>query len=399
MRLKSYLSLAICATLITACGGKQGGLSNGDNQYPVRTIEAGSASSQTTYPATIKGIQDVEVRPKVSGFITKVFVQEGQHVGAGQVLFTIDSETYRAAVQQAQAAVNTARAQLSTAKLTYENSKKLFEKNIIGQFELSNATNSYSTAQATLAQAQAALASARENLSFCSVKSPAAGVVGSLPYKVGALVGPSITTALTTVSDISTAEVFFSVSEATFMNMAKTSGSTQAAIASFPAVKLQLTDGTIYDQPGRVVKASGVVDATTGSISLIAHFSNPKHLLKSGGAGKIVIPSTYNSAIVIPQECVSEVQDKKFVYVVGKDNKVKYTEITVADQNDGLNYVVTKGLNVGDRIVMKGISALSEGMQITPITEQQYEENIKKAAELAKSQGSAKDFANAMQGK
>lgn len=386
----------MCVALLTACGGKKGGMGMGDNKYPVRTVGTQSASSETTYPATIKGIQDVEVRPKVSGFITKVFVHEGQAVGAGQVLFTIDDETYRAQVQQAQAAVNTARAQLSTAKLSYENNKKLFEKNIIGQFELSSSNDAYQTALAQVAQAQAALASAREMLSYCSVKSPAAGSVGSLPYKVGALVGPSIATPLTTISDISTAEVFFSVSEATIMSMTKTAGSTQAAIKSFPTVKLQLSDGTVYNQPGRVVKMSGVIDPTTGSISLIAHFQNPQRLLKSGASGKIVIPQIASSAIVVPQEAVSNVQDKKFVYVLGKDNKVKYTEIKVAPQNDGTTYVVTDGLHVGDRYVVKGIASLQDGKEIQPITELQYEENIKKAADLAKNQSSAKGFADAM---
>lgn len=402
MKIKSVLFVAAVCVLaaLTSCGGsKKGGLPDfSDDEFAVATIGTSSAALQTTYPATIKGIQDVEVRPKVSGFITKVFVHEGQTVSAGQALFSIDSETYQAAVRQCQAAVNTAKAQMNTAKLTYQNNKKLFDSHIIGQYELSTAANSLATAQAQVAQAEASLASAKEQLAWCNVTSPSAGVVGSLPFKEGALVSAS-GQALTTVSNISTMEVFFSLSETQLLSMSKTSGSVQAAIASFPAVKLQLADGTIYNHPGKVVKMSGVIDATSGSISLIAHFANPEKLLKSGGAGSIVVPNDHNSAIVIPQEACSQVQDKIFVYVVTKDNKVKYTEIKVNPQDDGKNYIVTSGLNVGDRIVLKGITKLTDGQQIKPITLERYNQKIAEAAKLAESQDNAHEFATTMSGK
>ena len=227
--IKSLLVAAVSVSLV-ACGGGGGMPNFGNNEFPVETIGSNSASLQSTYPATIKGIQDVEVRPKVSGFITKVYVHEGQAVKTGQLLFTIDSETYQAAVRQAQASVNTARAQLNTARLTFENNKKLYDKKVIGQYELSTAQNSYATAQAALAQAQAALASAKETLSWCRVVSPTSGVVGSLPYKAGALVSASSPDPLTTVSDVSTVEVFFSMSEGDILNMTRTSGSVSAAL-------------------------------------------------------------------------------------------------------------------------------------------------------------------------
>lgn len=400
MRIKTILLAAIAAPLLVSCGGKSGGMPNfGDNQFAVRTVESGSASLQTTYPATIKGIHDVEVRPMVSGFITKVCVQEGQAVQRGQLLFTINSETYQAQLRQAQAALNTARSQANTTRLTWQNNKKLFDKHIIGQYELSTSQNSYESAVAQVRQAEAAVASAKEMLSYCYVKSPATGYIGSLPYKVGALVSPSITTPLTTVSDISVVEVFFSVPEKTVLSMIKGSGSEKAAIASFPAVKLQMNDGTIYNHPGRVVKMSGVVDPSTGALSVIAHFNNPEKLLKSGGSGSIIIPTDDSHAILVPKEACSEVQDKIFVYVVGKDNKVKYTEIKVNPEDDGNNYIVTSGLKVGDRYVSKGITKLTDGMQIQPITEEQYNKKIAEAAELSKQQGTASGFVDAMKGK
>ncbi|MBQ6203169.1 MAG: efflux RND transporter periplasmic adaptor subunit [Prevotella sp.] len=380
MKKYKFLMIAVLAALIVSCGGKKGGMSFGDNEYPVETAGVSSATLQATYPATIKGIQDVEIRPKVAGFITRVCVKEGQSVGAGQLLFVIDNETYQAAVRQAQASVNTAAAQCNTAKLTYENTKKLNENNVVGAYELQSAQNSYQVAQAQLAQAKAGLANAKETLQFCYVKSPTSGVIGSLPYKVGAMVSASSTPALTTVSNISTMEVYFSMTEKDMLSMSKNAGGMNAAIANFPSVKLQLADGSEYGHEGRVVKASGVVDAATGTIQIIARFSNPERLLKSGGSGSIVIDRADSRAIVIPQSVVSQVQDKKFVYVLGKDNKVKYTEITVNPQNDGNNFIVTSGLNVGDKYVTNGITKLSDGMEIKPITPEQYQKKIKDQA-------------------
>lgn len=391
--------VALAALSLVSCGKKSGGslADLQDNEFAVRTVGESSADMQTTYPATIKGIQDVEVHPKLSGYITNVYVHEGQHVRAGQVMFTIDSETYRATVSQAQAALNTAIAQANTTKLTYLNNKKLFAQHIIGQYELETALNSYKTAEAQVAQARASLASAHETLAWCTVTAPASGAVGSLPFKKGALVSAQST--LTTVSDVSTVEVFFSMSEADILGMSKTSGSVAGVIHEMPTVKLQMADGAVYNQPGRVVKMSGVIDATTGAYTLIAHFPNPQGLLKSGGAGQIIVPHVSNNIISIPQEATSQVQDKYFVYKVDKNNKVRYSEITVNPQNDGQNYVVTSGLNVGDRYVSKGISKLTDGEQIKPLTEEQYQKKIDDAANLAKEQGTAKGFVKAMTGK
>ena len=399
MKIIKFLFVAAVTASLTACGGGGSMPKFGNNEFPVETVDANSASLQSTYPATIKGIQDVEVRPKVSGFITRVYVHEGQVVKAGQPLFSIDSETYQAAVRQAQASVNTARAQLNTARLTYENNKKLFDKKVIGQYELSTAQNTYATAQASLAQAMAALASAKETLSWCMVKSPAAGVIGNLPYKAGALVSASSVDPLTTVSDVSTVEVFFSMSENDILGLTKTAGSVTAALKDLPAVKLQLVDGSLYNHPGKVVKMSGVINSSTGAYSLIAHFANPERLLKSGGAGQIIIPRTDNHAIVIPQEATVSVQDKLFVYKVGKKNKVYYTEIKVNPQNDGNTYIVTSGLSVGDRIVVKGLTKLSDKMKIKPVTLAAYQKSIDDAAKLGAKQGSASGFVDVMKGK
>ena len=370
--MKKMMMLAAFAAMLVACGGGGGRPTFGDNEYPVVTVGTSSADMQTTYPATIKGVQDVEIRPKVQGFLTQINVKEGQTVSAGQTLFVIDNETYQAQVRQAQAAVNTAQQQVNTAQLTYENSQQLHQNRVIGDYELQTAKNSYESAKAQLAQAHAALASAREMLSFCFVKSPAAGVVGTLPFKKGALVSGS--NVLTTVANISQMDVYFSVTEKEAMALS------QKGLNSLPAVKLQLADGSVYGLEGKVTRMSGVIDQVTGSVQLIATFPNPEKQLKSGGAGNVIIPRQASDAIIIPQSCVSEVQNKKFVYLLAEGNKVKYTEIKVDPQDDGNTYIVTEGLKAGDKYVTNGITKLNDGMEIVPITPERYQQKIQEQA-------------------
>lgn len=395
MKQKKWLMLTVCSALLAACGGK-GDIKMGDNEYPAMTVGTQGSETQTTYPASIKGVQDVEIRPKVSGFITKLCVQEGQVVKAGQLLFVIDNTTYQAQVRQAQAALNSAKVQLNTTKLTFDNSKKLHERNVIGSYELQTAENNYENARAAVAQAQASLASAKDMLGFCFVKSPANGIVGSLPYKVGALVSAQSVEPLTTVSNASSVEVYFSVTEKDVLDMSKRAGGTHAAIEDFPEVKLKLADGTLYQHPGKVVKMSGVINQATGAVSLIARFPNPEHLLKSGASGTIIVPRVSNNSLVIPQSATTEIQDKVFVYKVGPKNQVRYTEITVDPQNDGNNYVVTGGLKAGDKIVTRGLTTLKDSLEIVPLTEEQYLKKVSDAAKMGKNQSSVDGFMNMM---
>ncbi len=397
MKVKKIILFATAGIIVASCTGKSGGKPDfGDNEYAVRTVSTQSTELSTSYPATIKGVQDVEIRPKVSGFITKVNVHEGQRVTAGQLLFVIDNETYQAQVRQAKAAVSTAKAQLETSRLTLENSKELHKNNVIGDFELATARNNFATAEAALMQAKASLASAQEMLNYCYVKSPVSGVVGTLPYKAGTLVSAGGGEPLTTVSDISSMEVYFSVTEKDMLGMTKGKGGISEAIKNYPPVTLRLADGTVYAHKGTVVKASGVIDEATGTITLIARFVNPDNMLRSGGAGQVVVADSSQAAVVIPQEAAAEIQNKIFVYLVGKDNKVKYSEIKVLPQNDGNNYIVVEGMKAGDRYVAKGTASLKDGMQIKPITEEQYLKKIDDAAKLGENQDKASGFIDAM---
>ncbi len=387
--MKKLMMIAAVAATFVSCGGGGGRPNFGDNEYPVATVDTSTADMQNVYPATIRGIQDVEIRPKVQGFLTKINVTEGQTVKEGQTLFTIDDETYRAQVRQAQAASNAAEKQMRTAKLTYENAQVLYDNKVIGDYELQTSHNAYETSCAQYEQSQAVLASAKESLSFCYVKSPVSGVVGTLPLKEGALVNTS--NVLTTVSDVSSVDVYFSVTERYAMRLSRKGESVNA----FPPVRLRLSDGTIYTHEGKVTRMSGIINSSTGSVQVIATFPNTEKLLTSGGVGNIIVPNVKMDAVVIPQSCVSEIQDKKFVYLVGKDNKVKYSEIKVDAQNDGNNYVVTEGLKPGDKYVTNGITKLSDGMEIVPITPEQYQKKISNQAKAM----SSGDIVGAMKNK
>ena len=375
------LSLLICAIVTVGCSKSQGGMPAASNEYAVETVMTTEASTTVSYPATIKGQQDIEIRPKVSGFITRLCVDEGAYVRKGQLLFTIDNVQYVEAVKSAQAQINVITTNISTQKLTVDNKKMLLEKKIISEYDYQVAENQLKSLQAQLEQAQAQLASARENLRYCSVTSPANGYVGTIPYRVGSLVSGQSAQALTTVSDNNVMHVYFSMTEKDLLTLSRESGGVNGAIDSMPEVSLQLADGSTYDMKGKITTASGVIDQSTGSVSMRASFENPRKILRSGGSAVILFPTVVKEAVVIPQKCTFEIQEKKFVYVVGSDNKVKSREIEVLSQNDGTNYIVTSGLKSGERIVVDVVTNLKDEMEIKPITPEQAAKNIDQAAE------------------
>lgn len=318
---------------------------------------------QTTYSASIRGRQDIDIYPQVSGFLTKLCVEEGQAVRKGQVLFIIDQVPYRAALQTAEANVEAARASVATAQLTYDSKKELFAQNVISEFDLQTSYNNLLTAKAQLAQTEAQRVSAANNLSYTEVKSPADGVVGTLPYRVGALVSASLPKPLTTVSDNSDMYVYFSMTENQLLDMTRRYGSRSKALEEMPAIELILNDKSTYPSQGKIETISGVIDTSTGTVSLRAVFPNKEGLLQSGGAGNVVVPVQKRNCIVVPQAATYEVQDKVFVFKV-VDGKAQSAPVEVTRVNGGKEYIVDKGLNVGDVIVAEGVGLLREG---TPI--------------------------------
>lgn len=388
---KSTLAMTACVAVLvgtTACGGghQRGGLPTGPKEVVVSTVEVRDVELSNSYPAVVKGANDAQIRPMVSGFITRVAVEEGQRVRRGQVLFTLDDATYKAALGQAQAAVGAARAQLATAQLNYDNAVQLKNKNVVSETNLSTQANVLAVAKAQLAQAEAAVVAARENLRFCSVTSPVDGVVGTINYRVGDLVGPSVSTALTQVADAGEVYVYFSLSERQMAELSTDGRSVAEIIANFPAVKFRQVDGTFYAQEGKVRAISGVVDAHTGAISFRADFANLKGTLRSGGTGEIVVPYTMKQTIVVPQAAVTQVLGKKFVYKVDDKNIAHAVEIMVSPVSDGQYYVVTGGLQAGDRIIVEGASAVKDSAEVIPQTPEQS----------AQAQADMKDFKKVM---
>lgn len=366
MKKIAYLTLVLA--LATACGDKKSGMPGSSNDFAVVTVKATDADLNTSYPATIKGQQDIEIRAKVSGHITRVLVDEGATVRKGQALFEIDRTQYAAAVKAAEAQINVVKSQIATQELTVANKKMLLDKAIISKYDYDMATNSLESLKAQLAAAKAQYINAKDQLSFCTITSPSNGVVGEIPYRVGSLVSASTAEPLTTVSNIAKMYVYFSMTEKQLLGLSRESGGVNEAITKMPAVRLMLADGSEYGNPGVISAISGVIDQATGSVQIRADFDNAGHILRSGGTGSVLIPTHASNVIIIPQKATYEIQDKKFVYTVGKDNKAKSTEITVLPQNDGKDYVVTSGLKAGDRIVVEGINKLKNEMEINPIT-------------------------------
>ena len=362
---------SLTALLAFSCGNsQQGGMPA--LSLAVMTVEPTSQEFNSAYPATIKGQQDIEIRARVSGYITKLCVDEGAVVHKGQPLFLIDAVPYQKAVQAAEAAVEVAKANVATTQLTVDSKTELHAQNIISDYDLQTAKNSLASAKAALAQAEAQLASARNDLSYTTITSPSDGVVGTIPFRVGSLVGTTTQEPLTVVSDINKMFVYFSMNEKQLLALTRQKdGSVNSMIGAMPEVQLQLADGTMYPAKGKIETLSGVIDLSTGAVQMRATFPNAQRLLRSGGTGTVLIPSVLDSALLIPQSATYEVQDKKFVYVLGDSSKVKNTEITVFPLDNGKQYVVTSGLKPGEQVVVEGVATLRDGMPIQPITPEQ----------------------------
>ena len=362
---------SLTALLAFSCGNsQQGGMPA--LSLAVMTVEPTSQELNSAYPATIKGQQDIEIRARVSGYITKLCVDEGAVVHKGQPLFLIDAVPYQKAVQAAEAAVEVAKANVATTQLTVDSKTELHAQNIISDYDLQTAKNSLASAKAALAQAEAQLASARNDLSYTTITSPSDGVVGTIPFRVGSLVGTTTQEPLTVVSDINKMFVYFSMNEKQLLALTRQKdGSVNSMIGAMPEVQLQLADGTMYPAKGKIETLSGVIDLSTGAVQMRATFPNAQRLLRSGGTGTVLIPSVLDSALLIPQSATYDVQDKKFVYVLGDSSKVKNTEITVFPLDNGKQYVVTSGLKPGEQVVVEGVATLRDGMPIQPITPEQ----------------------------
>jgi len=362
------------ALLLASCGNNDeqkkaaAAAAAGPQAYPVFTVNAQTTELNSDYPATIEGIQNIDIRPKVDGFIQKILVDEGSVVKKGQLLFTIMAPQYEQEVRTARAAISSAEADVNAAQLQVNKTRPLVEKDIISKYDLDAAQLTLQSRKAALAQARATLANAQVNLGYTSITSPVDGVVGSIPFRNGSLVSSSSTEPLTTVSNTSKVYAYFSLNEKQLLDFSRNyKGNTLAQqMKNIPPVSLVLADGNVYAQNGRIESINGQINTATGSASLRATFPNPISLLKSGASASVRIPQKVENAILIPQKSTVDLQGKKFVYVLGDSSKVISTEIQIMDLAKDKFYVVTKGLKAGDKIVLEGFQSLKDGVKIKP---------------------------------
>ena len=335
------------------------------SSFETMTVKKSDIELPYKFSARMKGQNDVTVTPQVSGQLMKICVAEGQQVKKGQTLFIIDSRNAQLELEAAQANLQAALAQENSAKLEYESNKNLFEKKIVSSYMLNNSENSYKQAQASVAQARSAVNRAKVNLGFCTITASVPGIIGEIPVRTGDQVSPM--TQLTMLSGNTTMDAEFSLTESIIEGMVQEGiniADKEKYLANLPPATFVMKNGTEYPHKGRIVSMSGVVNAATGSLTLKVSFPNPEGHLYSGIQGTVVINLAESDVIVIPQNAVVRLQDKSIVYKVQADSTATAIDVTTADTGNGKDFIVTSGLNVGDRIVTTGANNVTEGLKV-----------------------------------
>ena len=368
-------TLLFFGVALASCGGNdqkaaQAAAAGQPQPYPVFEVSTQETTLDSDYPATIEGIQNIDIRPKVDGFIERIFVDEGAVVKKGQALFTINAPQYEQEVRTAAAAISSAEAEVNAAQLQVNKTRPLVEKDIISKYELEAAQLTLQSKRAALAQTKAALSNARVNLGYTKITSPVDGVVGSIPYKTGSLVSSNSAEPLTTVSNTAKVYAYFSLNEKQLLDFSNVYKGKNLAeqMKNIPPVSLVLADGSVYAQNGRIESINGQINTSTGSASLRATFPNPVSVLKSGASASVRIPQHVKDVILIPQKSTTDLQGKKFVYVLGDSAKIINTPVEVMEITKGKFYVVAKGIKAGDKIVLEGFQSLKDGTKIKPET-------------------------------
>lgn len=373
---KNYLFTGLAITLLglASCSNPQNKqAAQGPMPFPVQSVSKKDVTIYNEYAANIEGEQNIEIRPKVEGFIDKIYIDEGAQVKKGQLLFKLSAETLNQQVNAAKANIEVAKAQVVSAQVEVDKITPLVQQNIISDVQLKTAESNLNAVKAQLIAAEADYMNAKENLDYTIIKSPVAGIVGSIPYKIGSLVGRSEAEPLTTVSNISNVYAYFTMNEKQLLqfNRQLNGESVETKIKALPEVELILADGSTYEQKGKIETINGMVNPRTGSISYRAIFPNTANLLRSGISGKVKIPSQKSNVILLPQKATYELQGKKFVYLVNKENKVESKEVKVSSAI-GQDFIVQSGINEGQSYVTDGLIKLRHGMQIQPINEKHH---------------------------
>lgn len=361
--LKWVVALACAAGCLTSCGSKEP--EQEKTSFETLTVKKQDITIPLKFSARLRGKSDVTITPQASGQLMRIAVSEGQQVKKGEVLFVIDSRNAQLELEAAQANLQAALAQENSAKLEFESNKNLFEKKIVSNYMLANSENAYKQAQAAVAQARAAVNRAKVELGFCTITAPVTGIIGEIPVRVGDQVSPL--SELTMLSGNTTIDAEFSLTEALIEELVQsgmTSKEKDEYIANLPEVTFVMKNGTEYPHKGRITTLTGVVNASTGSLSCKATFPNPEGHLYSGVQGTVVMPYSEADVIVIPQFSVVRLQDKAFVYKVLADSTATAVDVTMEDAGNGKDYIIKSGLKVGDRIVATGANNVMEGQKV-----------------------------------
>ena len=335
------------------------------SSFETMTVKKSDIELPYKFSARMKGQNDVTVTPQVGGQLMKICVAEGQQVKKGQTLFVIDSRNAQLELEAAQANLQAALAQENSAKLEYESNKNLFDKKIVSSYMLSNSENAYKQAQASVAQARAAVNRSRVNLGFCTISATVSGVIGEIPVRVGDQVSPGMQ--LTMLSGNTTMDAEISVTEAIIESMVQEGvkkSDLEKYLANMPPATFVMKNGTEYPHKGRVVSMTGIVNAATGSLTAKVSFPNPDGHLYSGIQGTVVISFGEKDVMVIPQNAVVRLQDKALVYKVKADSTATAVDVTTQDTGNGKDFIITSGLKAGDKIVTIGANNVTEGQKV-----------------------------------
>jgi len=369
------LSLLLLCYILMACvscsekkQSAEKGAAPEPETYSVLTLPVKSATLYLTFPAVLEGKQDVEIRPKVDGFVEAIYIDEGSAVKKGQKLFKLSAPQYQEEVNNAQAQIITAESELNSAELQLNKTRPLVDKGIISHYELDFATNSLKGKKAAVAQAKSRLSNARTNVGYTNIVSPINGIVSAIPFKVGSLVSSSTAQPLTTISNNGDIYAYVSLNEKQLLSFSTTyPGKTiNEKIRNLPPVLLTLSDGKAYPNPGKVETVNGLINTETGSASFRAIFPNTSGIIRSGGSASLRVPQHMENIILVPQKSTFELQGKHFLYTIDKNSVVKSTEIEIAQTTTGQFFVVKSGLKAGDRIVIEGSETLKDGVKIKP---------------------------------
>jgi membrane fusion protein (multidrug efflux system) len=368
MNKSNLLILFGLSLILGACGNSGEDITHAQQlSLPVLSVTTGSAVTEQDYPASIEGTQNVEIRPQVSGFLSGIYVDEGQRVQAGQLLFKISDQPYSQQLNNALGKLHAAQAATVNAQLEIDRIAPLVDNKVISDFQLKVAKATLNIAKANVEQASADVATARINLGYTQIKAPVNGFIGRLPKKTGSILSPADAAPMTTLSDVHNLRVYFSLSEDDFVKFkAQYQGSSIAdKLGSMPPIALVLSDNSLYPLKGRIDMVDGQFNSATGAITLRANFPNPDGLLRSGNTGKVRLSLSHRNVVLVPQSATLDIQDKVFVFKVDRRNQVSKRAIIIAG-TAGKNYLITSGIRAGDRIVTEGFEQVKEGASIKP---------------------------------